>query len=57
MVKGSSISVHDLRKDVGLSRPAQSIFGMLLFRPKLEAKFFPSQIKMEIILLHLAKAL
>ena len=57
MVKGSSISVHDLRKDVGLSRPAQSIFGMLLFRPILEAKFFPSQIKMEIILLHLAKEL
>ena len=30
-------------------------FGMLLFRPILETKFFSSQIKLEIILLHLAK--
>ena len=28
---------------------------MLLFRPILEAKFLPSQIKLQIILLHLAK--
>ena len=30
-------------------------FGMLLSRPILEAKFSPSHIKLEIILLHLAK--
>ena len=30
-------------------------FGMLLFRPTLEAKFFPSQMKLEIILLHWQK--
>ena len=29
-------------------------FGMLLFKPILEIKFFSSQIKLEIILLHLA---
>ena len=34
------------------------IFGMLyLDSPILEAKFFPSQIKLEIILIHLAKTL
>ena len=32
-------------------------FGTLLFRPILEAEFFRSQIKLEIILLHLAKKL
>ena len=32
-------------------------FGMLLFWPILEARFFPSQIKLEIILFHLAKTL
>ena len=30
---------------------------MLLFRPILEAKIFPSQIKLQITLLHLAKSL
>ena len=33
------------------------IFGMLLFRPILEAKFLPSQINLQIILFHLAKML
>ena len=32
-------------------------FGVLLFRPILETKFFPSQIKLELILFHLTKTL